>query len=123
MVAVSGTDNVQGSFTQAVDAGAGTHCSPPGQLSGTVSGTNITLQLTGAPPPVTVPVLSPGDLLLTLGTHTWGVASAANAPHGTAGSLQRNADGSGTAQFQNLALQSNFGQQPQESGSVTWTCA
>ena len=120
-VAVSGTDNVQGSFTQAV--GASAHCSPPGQLSGTVSGQNITLQLSGAPPPVSVPVLSPGDMLLTLGTHTWGVASAANAPHGTTGSLQRDADGSGNAQFQNLALQSNFAQQPQESGSVTWTCA
>ena len=120
-VSVTGTDTVQGSFTQAVP-GPGGKCPPPNQLSGSVSGQQITLQMpqSGSSAPQ---ALSPGDVLLTIGSRTWGVASASNAPHGTSGMLQRNTDGSGSVQFQNLALQSNFAQQPQESGSVTWTCA
>jgi hypothetical protein len=120
-VSLTGGDTVQGSFTQAVPAGGG-HCSSPGQLSGSISSQQVTLQMAASGASGSQP-LSPGDLLLTVGSHTWGVASASNAPHGTTGSLQRNSDGSGAAQFQNLALQSNVAQQPQESGSVTWTCA
>ena len=121
-VSLTGTDLAQGSFTQPVDPSASSHCQPPNQLGGTVGGQHIQAQFTGAPSG-TPQVLSPGDLLLTVGTHTWGVASASNAPHGTTGTVQRNSDGSGNAQFQNLALQTNFAQQPQESGSITWTCA
>ncbi|HEX6538636.1 MAG TPA: hypothetical protein VF155_05605 [Candidatus Dormibacteraeota bacterium] len=120
-VSLTGTDLAQGSFTQPVDAG-GSHCQPPNQLSGTVGGQHVQAQFAGAPS-ATPQTLSPGDLLLTVGSHTWGVASASNAPHGTSGTLQRSSDGSGSAQFQNLALETNFGQQPQESGSITWTCS
>lgn len=121
-VSLTGTDQVQGAFTQAVDPGASSHCQPPNQLSGSVGGQHVQAQFAGTPS-ATPQGLSPGDLLLTVGTHTWGVASASNAPHGTSGTLQRNSDGSGSAQFQNLALQTNFAQQPQESGSITWTCS
>ena len=121
-VSLTGTDPAQGSFTQPVDPGASSHCQPPNELSGTVSGPHVQAQFVGTPSG-TPQALSPGDLLLTVGNHTWGVASASNAPHGTTGTVQRNADGSGSAQFQNLALQTNFAQQPQESGSITWTCA
>ncbi|MBV8527416.1 MAG: hypothetical protein JOZ75_03790 [Candidatus Dormibacteraeota bacterium] len=120
-VSLTGTDLAQGSFAQPVDPG-GSRCQPPSQLSGSVGGQHVQAQFAGAPS-ATPQTLSPGDLLLTVGTHTWGVASAANAPHGTSGTLQRNSDGSGSAQFQNLALQTNFAQQPQESGSITWTCS
>lgn len=120
-VSLTGTDLAQGSFTQPVDAG-GSRCQPPNQLSGNVGGQHLQAQFAGSPS-ASPQALSPGDLLLTIGSHTWGVASASNAPHGTSGTLQRNADGSGSAQFQNLALQTNFAQQPQESGSITWTCS
>lgn len=121
-VSLTGTDLAQGSFTQPVDPSASSHCQPPNELSGSVGGQHVQAQFVGTPTG-TPQVLSPGDLLLTVGSHTWGVASASNAPHGTSGTVQRNSDGSGSAQFQNLALQTNFAQQPQESGSVTWTCA
>ena len=121
-VSLTGTDLAQGIFTQAVDPGASSHCQPPNQLSGSVGGQHVQAQFTGAPSG-TPQALSPGDLLLTVGSHTWGVASASNAPHGTSGTVQRNSDGSGSAQFQNLALETNFAQQPQEGGSITWTCA
>lgn len=121
-VSLTGTDLVQGTFTQPVDPGASTHCQPPNQLSGSPGGQHVQAQFTGTPSG-TPQALSPGDILLTIGSHTWGVASASNAPHGTSGTLQRNSDGSGSLQFQNLALQTNFAQQPQESGSITWTCA
>ena len=121
-VSLTGTDLAQGNFTQPVDAGASRHCQPPNQLSGSAGGQHVQAQFVGTPSG-TPQTLSPGDLLLTIGSHTWGVASASNAPHGTTGTVQRNADGSGSAQFQNLALQTNFGQQPQESGSITWTCS
>ena len=121
-VSLTGTDLAQGSFTQPVDPGASTHCQPPNQISGSAGGQHVQAQFTGTPSG-TAQALSPGDLLLTVGSHTWGVASASNAPHGTSGTVQRNSDGSGSAQFQNLALQTNFAQQPQESGNITWTCA
>ena len=121
-VSLTGTDLAQGAFTQPADPGASSHCPPPNQLSGSVGGQHVQAQFTGAASG-TPQTLSPGDLLLTVGSHTWGVASASNAPHGTSGTLQRNSDGSGSAQFQNLALQTNFAQQPQESGSITWTCS
>lgn len=121
-VSLTGTDLAQGSFTQPVDPGASTHCQPPNQINGSAGGQHVQAQFTGTPSG-TPQALSPGDLLLTVGSHTWGVASASNAPHGTSGTVQRNSDGSGSAQFQNLALQTNFAQQPQESGSITWTCA
>lgn len=121
-VSLTGTDLVQGTFTQPVDPGASSHCQPPNQLGGGVGGQQVQAQFPGAPSG-TPQALSPGDLLVTIGSHTWGVASAANAPHGTSGTLQRNTDGGGSAQFQNLALQTNFAQQPQESGSITWTCS
>ena len=120
-VSLTGTDLAQGTFTQPVDPGAISHCQPPNQLSGSVGGQHVQAQFVGSASG-TPQALSPGDLLLTVGSHTWGVASASNAPHGTSGTLQRNSDGSGSAQFQNLALQTSFGQQPQESGSITWTC-
>lgn len=120
-VSLTGSDPAQGSFTQPVDPGAG-RCQPPNQLSGNAGGQHLQAQFAG-PPSATPQTLSPGDLLLTVGSHTWGVASASNAPHGTSGTLQRNSDGSGSAQFQNLALQTNFAQQPQESGTITWTCS
>jgi hypothetical protein len=121
-VSLTGTDAAQGSFTQPVDASASSHCAPPNQLGGSVGAQHVQIQFAGAPPSG-AQALSPGDLLLTVGSHTWGVASASNAPQGTSGTVQRNSDGSGSAQFQNLALQTNFSQQPQESGSITWTCA
>ena len=121
-VSLTGTDPGQGNFTQPVDPAATSHCQPPNQLSGSAGGQHVQAQFVGTPSG-TPQTLSPGDLLLTIGSHTWGVASASNAPQGTSGTVQRNADGSGSAQFQNLALQTNFGQQPQESGSITWTCS
>ena len=121
-VSLTGTDVAQGSFTQLVDPGASSRCQPPNQLSGSVGGQHVQAQFVGTPSGAPQ-ALSPGDLLLTVGSHTWGVASASNAPHGTSGAVQRNSDGSGSAQFQNLALETNFAQQPQESGSITWTCA
>ncbi len=117
-VALTGTDSVQGTFTQGVG-----QCQAAGSLSGTVSGQQVTLLMPGSNVSGQAVTLSPGDLQVTVGGHVWGVASAANAPHATSGTLQRNTNGSGSAQFQNLALQGNSAQQPQESGTITWTCA
>lgn len=121
-VTLTGTDTAQGSFTQAAQGSA--HCPVPTDLAGDVSGSHVELQLPSAASGIGQPqTLSPGDLQVIVGAHTWGVASASNAPHATVGTLQRNSDGSGSTAFQNLALQSNPSQQPQESGSFTWTCA
>jgi hypothetical protein len=123
-VSLSGTDTVQGSFTQAIAGATSAHCPVPNDLAGTVSPQHVELQLPSTTSGIGQPQpLSPGDIQLTVDGHTWGVASASNAPHATTGTLQRNSDGSGSASFQNLALQSNSAQQPQESGSITWTCA
>ena len=116
-VAVTGTDSVQGSFSQSVAA-----CAPATNLAGTVQGQRVGLQMPGASPVGQPLPLSPGDIVVIVGGHSWGVASAANAPRASSGTLQRNADGSGSATFQNLALQGNLSQQPQESGTITWTC-
>lgn len=116
-VALSGTDTVQGTFSQPV-----AQCSPPTNLAGTVQGQQVGLQMPGASPVGQSLPLSPGDIVVVVGAHNWGVASASNAPHASSGTLQRNSDGGGSAAFQNLALQGNLSQQPQESGTVIWTC-
>ncbi|MFN2581762.1 MAG: hypothetical protein ABR498_03365 [Candidatus Dormibacteria bacterium] len=124
-VSVNGTDNVQGSFIEPLTlSNSSAHCPVPSDITGDVSGKHIELQMpmNGAPTGQSQ-ALSPGDLQLIIGSNTWGVASASNAPHGTSGTLKRNADGSGAADFQGLSLQSNPAQQPQESGAVTWSCA
>lgn len=120
-VSIAGTEAVQGSFTQAVAGSA--RCPVPTDLTGTISGQHLDVQMPGTAGIGQARQLSPGDLQVRVGGDTWGVASASNAPHATTGTLQRNSDGSGSAVFQNLALESNPAQQPQESGSVTWTCA
>lgn len=122
-VSITGTDSVQGSFSQAIVAGSA-HCPVPTDLAGTASGQHLEVQMPAATSGIGQPQqLSPGDLQVIVGPHVWGVASASNAPHATSGTLQRNSDGSGSAAFQNLGLQTNPSQQPQESGSITWTCA
>lgn len=114
---LSGTDAVQGTFSQSVSS-----CSPPTDLAGTAQDVPVHLTMPGSAPVGQAQPLSPGDIQLTIGSHVWGVASASNAPHATSGMLQRNSDGGGSASFQNLALQSTPSQQPQESGTITWTC-
>ena len=117
-VSLTGSDAVSGSFSEPV-----AQCAPPSDLSGTVASHLVELQIhVGGAASGQPQGLSPGDIDVVVDSDTWGVASSANAPHGSSGSLQRNADGSGTASFQNLALQSNSAKQPQESGSITWTC-
>ena len=124
-VALTGGDAVQGTFTETLSASASStaHCPVPSDLSGSVGSRHVELQMTISSGPSTQQTLSPGDIQLIVDGDTWGVASASNAPHGSSGSLQRNADGSGSASFQNLALQSDPSHQPQESGSINWTCA
>lgn len=117
-VTLTGTDAVQGTFTQPVS-----QCTPPTNLAGTVQAQHVELQIPSASPTGQSLPLSPGDIVVLVGSHSWGVFSASNAPHGSSGTLQRNSDGSGSTAFQNLALQGNLAQQPQESGSITWTCA
>ena len=122
-VSATGSDAVEGAFTATLAAGSAAHCPAPNDLSGTIAGTRIELQMPqGSPVNGQPQQLSPGDIQFTVGNNVWGVASAANAPHPSSGTLQRNSDGSGSASFQNLALQSDPSRQPQESGSVTWTC-
>lgn len=116
-MALTGTDTVNGGFTQSISS-----CSPPSDLTGTVQGQSVDVKMPASAPIGTPQQLSPGDVTLTVGSHVWGVASASNAPHATSGTLQRNTDGGGSAAFQNLALQSNPAQVPQESGTITWTC-
>lgn len=117
-VAVSGQDSVAGAF----NATAVSACGPPNDLSGTVAGHHVDLQMSSAGPAGQQVQLSPGDIVLVIDSDNWGVGSGANAPQGTTGTLQRNDDGSGALTFQNLYLQSNPSQVPQESGSITWTC-
>ena len=116
---------MQGTFTEALTlpASSTAHCPIPSDLSGTVASRHVELQMSITSTPSTQQTLSPGDIQVVVDADTWGVASSSNAPHGSTGSLQRNADGSGSTAFQNLALQSDSSHQPQESGSITWTCA
>ena len=122
-VSLTGSDPVQGTFTQTLTAGSA-HCPVPSDLAGTINGTHVEVQMpiTGSANGQSRP-LSPGDLQVNVGSDMWDVASASNAPHGTSGTLQRNADGSGSTSLQTLALQSDPSRQPQESGSITWTCS
>lgn len=121
-ISLTGTDALQGSFAQPVAGGV--RCPVPSDLAGTVSGQHVDVQMPNAARGIGQPQqLSPGDLQVIVGGNTWGVASASNAPHATTGTLQRNSDGGGSTLFQNLALQSNPSQQPQESGTITWSCA
>ena len=121
-VSLSGGDAVSGTFTEPVPSSSA-HCAIPSDLSGTVGSRHVELQMSSASGPSSQQTLSPGDIQVVVDSDTWGVASASNAPHGSSGSLVRNADGSGSTAFQNLALQSDTAHQPQESGSITWTCA
>ena len=126
-VTANGSDAVDGSFTETLQLSSqatSQRCPVPSDLSGSIAGTRVELQMsqssTGSGQPQQ---LSPGDIQFIVAADTWGVASAANAPHPSGGMLQRNGDGSGSLSFQNLALESNPSHQPQESGSIIWTCA
>lgn len=114
---MTGTIGVNGAYRVASSS-----CPPPSELSGSVGDEHVDLRIhvpgaTGGPRQ-----LSPGDIDVVLNDGTWSVGSSSNAPHGTSGTLQSSANGSGSVSVQNLYLQSNPSTQPQESGSITWSC-
>ena len=122
-VSVSGRDSVAGSFVLSpVVAGGSATCLVPNDLSGSVGRHHVDVLIkSGVVGPTSQP-LSPGAVELTIDSDTWTVGSSANTPTGTTGTLQRDPNGGGDLEFQNLALRGSPSSQPQESGSVTWSC-
>jgi hypothetical protein len=120
-VTLSGSDALQGSLR--VPAGAG-GCGLPSGFTGAIAGREVRFAINNRSEPTgqSAP-LSPGDITLQVGGDTWNVGSSANAPQGTTGALQHGAAGSGRAGFANLYLVSNPMHTPQESGTISWSCA
>jgi hypothetical protein len=121
-VALTGKDAVSGSFiARAALAPGVSGCVSPSELTGNVGGHHVDLQINTSGGVNQQASLSPGDVNLIIDSDIWGVGSSANAPQGTSGTLQRSIT-HGALAFQDLYLQSNPAQVPQESGSITWTC-
>jgi len=122
-VALTGKDQLGGTFAAHPGGNPSSNgCAVVSELSGTLGANRIDLQINTSAPAGQPAVLSPGDLNLIIDADNWGVGSSANAPQGTTGTLERRPDGSGSLTFANLYLQSNPAQEPQESGTVRWTC-
>ena len=116
---LTGTDVVSGSFTAAASGG----CVAPNDVRGTVGGHSVDLHISAmVAQPGQAQGLSPGDITVTFDADTWSVGSAANSPKPSSGSLQVNADASGTVTFQNLYLSSSAGSMSLEGGQFSWTC-
>jgi hypothetical protein len=116
---LSGADPIEGNARTPAAGGCGT----PSGFATTIAGTQVRFQINNRDAPAGQPVqLSPGDIVVQVGSDVWNVGSSSNAPHGTEGTLVHNADGSGAATFTDLYLAADPMRTPQESGSVSWTC-
>jgi len=121
VVNLRGVDTVQGTATVTAQDG----CVQPKTIGASYGPHQVTLVLNVTPAPNSPPVsLSPGDAILTVDTNTWTVASAANAPQPTTGTVSATGASSGTLSVQHMFAQSTpVGPSSDEGGTITWSCA
>jgi hypothetical protein len=121
-VDLNGLDAVQGSAI--VPAANG--CVQPTRIAATFGAHLVSLQInvkpqSGPPAPLT---LSPGDLTVTIDNDAWSVASSANAPQGTQGTITFTGAASADVSVQHLFDgQSPRGPSSDEGGTISWSCA